>query len=178
VIPEDTKLRPQRAAIGERDSFRGSAVPTLEETYDPSRSAVTVDVATGPPSNRPIVWAGAFSVLLHLLLLLTIGLASFQSSAPSSAPELQLYVEPADGRDTETELAGPVERPAPINKPSEEVLASLTGTRSTTVLSPPGGRTPARRQHRTIPAAMPPHRSGRFRATRRPRKAPLSPRWG
>jgi len=67
-------------------------VPTLEETYDPSRSAVTVDVATGPPSNLPIVWAGAFSALLHLLLLLTIGLARFQSSAPSSAPELQLYV--------------------------------------------------------------------------------------
>ena len=145
MIPEDTKLRPQGAAVAERDSFRGSAVPTLEETYDPSRSAVTVDVATGPPSNRPIVWAGAFSALLHLLLLLTIGLASFQSSAPSSAPELQLYVEPADGRDTETELAGPVERPAPITKPSEEVLASLTGTRSTTVLSPP------RRAHASAP---------------------------
>jgi hypothetical protein len=85
-----------------------------------------------------MVWAGAFSALLHLLLLLTIGVASFKSSAPpSSAPELRLYVEPADGRDAERDMAGPVERPAaPITKPSEEVLASLAGIPSATVQSP------------------------------------------
>jgi len=113
-------------------------VPRLEDTHDPSASAITVDIAAGPPPNRPMVWAGAFSALLHLLLLLTIGVAGFKSSAPPSlAPELRLYVEPADGRDTERDMAGPVERPAaPITKPSEEVLASLAGTRSTPVRSP------------------------------------------
>jgi hypothetical protein len=113
-------------------------VPTLEDTHDPSTSAITVDIAAGPPRDRPMVWAGAFSALLHLLLLLTIGVAGFKSSAPSSAPELRLYVEPADGRDAERDMAGPVERPAaPIIKPSEEVLASLAGIRSTTVGSLP-----------------------------------------
>jgi hypothetical protein len=112
-------------------------VPRLEDTHDPSTSAITVDIAAGPPPNRPMVWAGAFSALLHLLLLLTIGVASFKSSAPSSAPELRLYVEPADGRDAERDMAGPVERPgAPITQPSEEVLASVAGIRSTTVQSP------------------------------------------
>ena len=112
-------------------------MPRLEDTHDPSASAITVDIVAGPPPNRPMVWAGALSALLHLVLLLTIGVASFKSSAPSSAPELRLYVEPADGRDTERDMAGPVERPAaPITKPSEEVLASLAGTRSTPVRSP------------------------------------------
>lgn len=112
-------------------------MPTFEDTHDPSTSAVTADIAAGPPSNRPMVWAGAFSALLHLLLLLTIGLAGFKSSTPSSAPEIRVFVEPSDGRDAEQDMAGPVERPAaPITKPAEEVLASLAGIRSTTVRPP------------------------------------------
>ena len=43
-------------------------MPTLEDTHDLSTSAITVDIAPGPPPNRPLVWAGSFSALLHLLL--------------------------------------------------------------------------------------------------------------
>jgi len=56
-----------------------------------------------------------------------------------------------------------VERPAPITKPIEEVLASLTGNPlDSRSCHPPGGRTPARAQPPAIPQRCT-HLSGRFR---------------
>jgi len=91
-----------------------------------------------------MVSAGAVSVSLHALLLLAIGLLSFESRTPGSAPELRLYIESIDSGDADREPAGPVERPAaPVAKPREEVLASRAGTRSPVIESPSGAVTPA-----------------------------------
>ena len=91
-----------------------------------------------------MVSAGAVSISLHALLLLTVGLLSFESRTPGSAPELRLYIESIDSGDADRERAGAVERPAPpVAIPREEVLASRAGTRSPVIESPSGAVTPA-----------------------------------
>jgi len=91
-----------------------------------------------------MVSAGAVSISLHALLLLTVGLLSFESRTPGSAPELRLYIESIDSGDADRERAGAVERPAPpVAIPREEVLASRAGTRSPVIESPSGVVTPA-----------------------------------
>ena len=115
------------------------STPALEVTHDRGATAEALDVCPGGSAGRPMICAAAVSALLHALLFLTIGLASFRSPTSSSAPELQLYVEPAHGLDTENDLAGPVEQAAaPIHQPREEVLASPAGMHSLTVRSPSG----------------------------------------
>jgi len=89
--------------------------------------------------NRRIVWAGAASAGVHLLLLLTIGVASVESMKPSSAPELRVYVESQDsGPEDEHDRAGPVEAPAaPTTDSREELLSAAAPSRSRVVGSRP-----------------------------------------
>src|SRR5438270_7670539 len=82
--------------------------------------------------NRRIVWAGAASAGVHLLLLLTIGVASVESMKQSSAPELRVYVE------DEHDRAGPVEAPvAPTTDSREELRSAAAPSRSRVVGSQP-----------------------------------------
>ncbi|TLY86393.1 MAG: hypothetical protein E6K35_08790, partial [Gammaproteobacteria bacterium] len=57
--------------------------------------AFQMGLAAESPDRR-IVWAGAASAGVHLLVFLTIGVASVESTRPSSAPELRVYVESQD----------------------------------------------------------------------------------
>src|SRR5947208_6686685 len=100
--------------------------------------------------DRRIVWAGAASAGVHLLVFLTIGVASVESMKPSSAPELRVYVESQDrGRQDEHDRAGPVEAPAaPTTESREELLSAAAPSRSRVVGSQP--RTVA------LPAAVTP----------------------
>jgi len=120
------------------------STPALEVTRDRGASAATLDLRPEGPTERRMVSAGAVSVSLHALLLLTIGLLSFESRTPGSAPELRLYIESIDSGDADRERAGAVERlAAPVAKPREEVLASRAGTRSPVIESSSGAVTPA-----------------------------------
>ena len=78
------------------------------------------------PPNRRIVCAGAVAAALHLLLFLAIGVSSTESKRPSSAPEINVYVELQDrGRDDEHDRAGPAEAAAaPATTKAEELLSS------------------------------------------------------
>ena len=114
-------------------SFRGKRVPTitLEDAHDPGAPAATVELRAEPPPNRAIVRAAVVAAALHALLLLTVGLNRPHSAAPNSAPELRLYVDASGGRDSEQDLAGPVEQPAaPIRKAQEELVASAAPSRA------------------------------------------------
>jgi hypothetical protein len=121
------------------------SAPALEDSHDRgSSAAATVEFGPEGPTERPVLWAGAVSVLLHALLFLAIGLASFTSHTTGSAPELRLYVESSDSGDAEREPAGTVERPAPpVARPSQAVLASRTGVRSPVIQSPSAAETPS-----------------------------------
>jgi len=121
------------------------SAPALEDSHDRgSSAAATLEFGPEGPTERPILWAGAVSVLLHALLFLTIGLASFVSRTTGSAPELRLYVESSDSGDAEREPPGTVERPAaPVAKSSEPVLVSRAGTPSSVIQSPSGATTPS-----------------------------------
>jgi len=100
--------------------------------------AFQVGLAAQSPDRR-IVWAGAASAGVHLLLLLTIGVASVESMKPISAPELRVYVESQDrGREDEHDRAGPVEAPAaPTTDSREELLSAAAPSRSRVVGSQP-----------------------------------------
>ncbi len=104
----------------------------------PAHDALEISVAAESP-NRRIACAGAVSAAVHLLVLLTIGVAAFESRRPSSAPELRLYVELQDrGRDEEHDRAGPAEAAeAPAPGPREELLTAATPSRSPSVRSQP-----------------------------------------
>ena len=112
----------------------------LENTRDPPAQESTLELPTARGSpNRHIAGAGAFSALLHLALLLTIGIASREATKPSSAPELGLSIVLEDGRDTEHDRAGSVESSAaPTPKPLEELLVAVGGPRSSNVEPRPG----------------------------------------
>src|SRR5882724_2452071 len=122
-------------------------VPTLalENTRDTAAPENTLELPAARESpNRHMARAGALSALLHLALLLTIGIASREATQQSSAPELRLFIELEDGRDTEHDRAGPLERSAaPAPKPTEELLAAVGGPRSSNVESSPAIATPA-----------------------------------
>jgi hypothetical protein len=105
--------------------------PALEEPYDSSASALLGDVI-GKERPPPMVWAGAASALLHLVLLLTLGLSGLRSATQGSTPELRLHVEPSYGYSSEGEAtAASTPAPAqPITRPAAEALASPAGRRS------------------------------------------------
>ncbi|TLZ24158.1 MAG: hypothetical protein E6K27_14710 [Gammaproteobacteria bacterium] len=120
------------------------STPALEVTRDRGLSAATLDLRPEGPTKGRMVSAGAVSISLHALLLLTVGLLSFESRTPGSAPELRLYIESIDSGDADRERAGAVERlAAPVAKPREEVLASRAGTRSPVIESSSEAVTPA-----------------------------------
>ena len=119
----------------------------LENTEaPPAHDALEINVPAETP-NRRIAWTGAVSAAVHLLLLLTVGVATFESRRPNSAPELRLYVELEDqGRDEEHDRAGPVEAKqpaAPVEAPKERLLSAATPSRSTSVRSQPQTVAPA-----------------------------------
>jgi len=118
-------------------------VPTsaLENTVDPAAREAFEGSGAPESPNRRIAWAGALSVGLHLVLLLTIGVAGVESMKPSSAPALRVYVESRPSRrdDDEQDRSGPVEAPAaPAARPGEEELLSAAApSRSSSVRSRP-----------------------------------------
>jgi hypothetical protein len=132
-------------------------VPTaLENTADPAAPAVAFEIGMVPESpNRHIAWASALSVGLHVVLFLTIGVASIESMKPNSAPELRVYVESQDvGRDAEHDRAGPSEAPAaPTTSASEELLSAATPSRSSGVRSQPTRSAPTAPPADTTPSA-------------------------
>jgi len=84
VIPEDTKLRPQGAAVAERDSLRGQLrCRRRRRTLRSSKVMPSRSTSSGPPSNQDIVWAGAFSACLNLLRMLTIGWPAYILRRPA-----------------------------------------------------------------------------------------------
>lgn len=113
----------------------------LENTEaPPGNDALEINVPAEKP-NRRIAWTGAASAAVHLLLLLTVGVATFESRRPNSAPELRLYVEREDqGSDEEHDRAGPVEEKppaAPVQAAKERLLSAATPSRSRSVRSKP-----------------------------------------
>jgi len=103
-------------------------------------STDTPDFAVGTPGSRPIVWAGAFSVMLHVLLL-ALALASFHAATPSAAPEIRALIESASGRDTAYEFAGTVEPAAtPTISTTAQVLTSVASLKSS--IARPASRKP------------------------------------
>ena len=129
--------------LAEVEQARGKRVPTsaLESTVHPA-ALDAFEISLAPEStNRRIAWAGALSVGLHLVLLLTIGVAGVESMKPSSAPALRVYVEsqPSLRDDDERDRSGPVEAPAaPASRPGqEELLSAAAPSRSSSMRSQP-----------------------------------------
>jgi hypothetical protein len=97
-------------------------------------SAAVVDMQIGlrMPEERRIAWTTAFSILLHVAILIFLGVAAVPSADFSSLAQLKLTVTIEDGADTEHDSSPATERSAapatlseaspaaiPDNQPSE-----------------------------------------------------------
>jgi hypothetical protein len=73
-----------------------------------------LDVRIEPrvPEDRRIAWTAAFSILLHAVLLIFIGVAALPSTDFSSVAELRFNVTLEDGKDAEHENSPATERSA------------------------------------------------------------------
>lgn len=77
-----------------------------------SAEVLDVQISSRVPEDRRIAWTAAFSILLHVSILLFIGLAALPSSDFSSLAELRFDVTLEDGADTERESSPSTERSA------------------------------------------------------------------
>jgi len=72
-------------------------------------------------ANKPIRWAMALSVALHIAVLIAIGLVSLHTDEGEQVPELRLNVELQDGHDSERETPPAEKRAAALMARSTEM---------------------------------------------------------
>ncbi|MBV8497273.1 MAG: hypothetical protein JO361_10865 [Gammaproteobacteria bacterium] len=110
----------------------------LEEAKDSGVPAVLAADGSRSTCNRRLLWAGAGSLLVHLLVLLTLGPPGYHSSAPASAPELRLYVDPTyGGADAgEAAAAPPSAAAAELPPRKDTILATAAHAGAPTLRAP------------------------------------------